>query len=273
VRLSPDGRKTVAHIFDLRKGARDVWVDDLERRVRSRLTADPDALFPIWDPRGERIAFSSAREGRPPQVYVRGPEASGEERLLLDAPGVRFARDWSPEGERIALEDYAPDRRVRFQLWILELGPPQRLTPFAHGPANTYDPRFSPDGGQLAFTSEETGRPEVVVASLDGRSHLQVSSGGGFLPRWRRDGRELFYLTAKGELVAVSVTREARLAVGETRRLFSPPVASPVGMSQPFFGSDYDVTADGQRFLFNLGSESAQGSFVVRLGWQRALMP
>jgi serine/threonine-protein kinase len=162
---------------------------------------------------------------------------------------------------------------VRFQLWILTLGPPPRLAPFAQGPANQYDPRFSPDGRYLAFTSEETGRPEVVVASVDGTSHLQVSSEGGVLPRWRRDGHELFYVTPAGELVAVDVTPGPRLLVGQRRLLFSAPVGSPGSMSQPFRGPEYDVAADGQRFLFNLGAESAQESFVVRLGWQRALTP
>ena len=269
VRLSPDGTKAVAHVFDLRKGARDIWVDDLQRGVRSRLTTDPlDAVFPIWDPRGERIVYGSARRG-PPQLYVRPAEASGEDRLLLDVPGVRVARDWSPDGERIVMEDYAPDRRVRFQLWILAPGPPPRLTPFAHGPANKYDPRFSPDGRYLAFTSEETGRPEVVVASLDGTSYVQVSSGGASLPRWRGDGQELFYLTPRGELVAVGVTPGPQLTLGERRSLFSPPLGPSGSMSQPFSGPDYDVAEDGQRFLFNLRADPAEGSFVVLIGWQR----
>jgi Tol biopolymer transport system component/DNA-binding winged helix-turn-helix (wHTH) protein len=275
VRLSPDGKKAAAHIFDVRKGARDIWVDDLVRGVRSRLTADPvDALFPVWDPRGERIAYGSARRG-PPQLYVRSAEAAGEERLLLDVPGVRFPRDWSPDGGSIVIEDYSPDRRVRFQLWILALGPPPRLLPFAHGPANKYDARFSPDGRHLAFTSEETGRPEVFVASLDGATQRQVSSEGGFQPRWRGDGQELFYLTPHGELVSVSVTPGLHLAVGGRRPLFSLGVGTSgvIPQAGPLNGPDYDVTADGQRFLVNLGAESAQGSFVVLLGWQRTLKP
>jgi Tol biopolymer transport system component len=273
VRLSPDGKKVVSHIFELRKGARDIWVDDLVRGVRSRLTTDPrDAVFPIWDPRGERVVYGSARRG-PPQLYVRAPEASGDDRLLLDVPGVRLARDWSPDGDRIVMEDYSPDRSVRFQLWILALGPPPCLAPFAHGPANKYDPRFSPDGRSLAFTSEETGRPEVVVASLDGASYLQASSGGGSLPRWRGDGEELFYLTPRGELVAVRVRPGPPLVLGGRRSLFSPPVGPSGGMSQPFSGPEYDVAADGERFLFNLRADPAEGSFVVLVGWQRARMP
>jgi dipeptidyl aminopeptidase/acylaminoacyl peptidase len=229
-------------------------------------------VFPIWDPRGERVVYGSARRG-PPQLYVRAPEASGDDRLLLDVPGVRLARDWSPDGDRIVMEDYSPDRSVRFQLWILALGPPPCLAPFAHGPANKYDPRFSPDGRSLAFTSEETGRPEVVVASLDGASYLQASSGGGSLPRWRGDGEELFYLTPRGELVAVRVRPGPPLVLGGRRSLFSPPVGPSGGMSQPFSGPEYDVAADGERFLFNLRADPAEGSFVVLVGWQRARMP
>ena len=273
LRLSPDGTKVASHIADVQKGTRDIWVDDLARGLRSRLTTDQsDALFPVWDPTGARIAYSSARRG-PPQLYVRGTQASDEDRLLLDVPGVRFARDWSPDGRHIVLELFRPEARVRHQLWLLALEPPGSLTPFAHGDANKYHPRFSPDGLHIAFTSEETGRPEVVVASLDGTSYRQVSSDGGFLPRWRGDGRELFYLSPLGELVSVGVTPGRRLALGDRRTLFALRVTPSVGMTQaaPFYGPDYDVTADGQRFLFNQGAESAQTSFVVLFGWQGSL--
>jgi Tol biopolymer transport system component len=272
VRLSPDGRKAAAHVFDLRKGGRDIWVDDLARGVRSRLTSDsPDTMFPIWDPRGERIAYASARGGLPPQVYVRDAASSGVEQLLLDAPGIRFPRDWSADGRRIALEDFMSDRRARVQLWLLTPGPPASVAPFMHGTANKYDPQFSPDGGSLAYTSEETGRPEVFVAALDETSRRQVSSKGGSQPRWRRDGRELFYISQDGELVAVSLTPGRELSVGQSRPLFSPPVRSTGMMTG--YGTQYDVSADGERFLFSVLSTQSEASFVWLLGWQGELRP
>jgi Tol biopolymer transport system component len=271
VRLSPDGRKAAAHVFDLRKGGRDIWVDDLARGVRSRLASDsPDAMFPIWDPRGERIVYASARGGVPPQVYVRDA-VSGDEQLLLDVPGIRFPRDWSPDGRRIAIEDFMSDRRVRVQLWLLTPGPPSTVAPFMHGTANKYDAQFSPDGGFLAYTSEETGRPEVFVAALDGGSGRQVSSRGGGQPRWRRDGRELFYISQDGELVAASVTPGRKLGVGQARPLFSPPIGSNNMMTG--YGTQYDVSADGERFLFSVESRHTQASFVWLLGWQGAVRP
>jgi eukaryotic-like serine/threonine-protein kinase len=100
-----------------------------------------------------------------------------------------------------------------------------------------------------------------------------VSSAGGFLPRWRGDGRELFYLGPQGDLVSVGVTAGRGLELGDRRTLFALRVTPSIGMTQaaPFYGPDYDVSADGQRFLFNQGAESAQTSFVVLLGWQGAL--
>ena len=273
VRLSPDGRKTAAHVFDVSKGGRDIWVDDLARGVRSRLTSDaPDTMFPIWDPRGERIAYASARGGRPPQVYVRDAAPSGQERLLLDVPGIRIPRDWSPDGRRIVLEDFMSDRSTRVQLWLLTLGPPSSVAPFMHGTANKYDPQFSPDGGYLAYTSEETGRPEVFVAALDGASRLQVSSKGGNQPRWRRDGHELFYISQDGELVAASVTTGRELTVQQSRPLFSPPLRSTGSMTTGY-GTQYEVSADGERFLFSVLSTHTEASFVWLLGWQGALRP
>ena len=124
--------------------------------------------------------------------------------------------------------------------------------------------------GELAFTSEETGRPEIVVASLDGASQRQVSSEGGYQPRWRGDGQELFYLSLRGELMSAGITPGQAITVGQRRPLFSHPVGSG-GSNQ--YGPEYDVTANGQRFLFNVGAESAQAAFVVRFGWQRDLKP
>jgi len=161
---------------------------------------------------------------------------------------------------------------VRFQLWLLTPGPPPSVTPFMHGPANKYDPQFSPDGVHLAFTSEETGRPEVFVAALDGTGQRQVSSKGGSQPRWRQDGRELFYISPQGEFVAASVTSGRELSVGLGRPLFSAPVGSTSSMINGY-GTQYDVSADGERFLLPLEAEQAQGSLVWLLGWQGAVQP
>ena len=163
------------------------------------------------------------------------------------------------------------DRRARVQLWLLTPGPPASVAPFMHGTANKYDPQFSPDGGYLAYTSEETGRPEVFVAALDGTSRRQVSSKGGSQPRWRRDGRELFYISQDGELVAASMTPGRQLSVGPIRPLFSAPVRSTGMMTG--YGTQYDVSADGERFLFSVLSTQSEASFVWLLGWQGAVRP
>jgi Tol biopolymer transport system component len=136
--------------------------------------------------------------------------------------------------------------------------------PLSSAPANQHSPRFSPDGRLLAFVSEESGQPEVYVMAVgEPGQKARVSAAGGRLPRWRGDGRELYFLAADGLLTGVSVAAGEPPSTGKPFPLFHAPSANPL---------DFDVDASGERFLFSLPVDPRPGAVIaVALGWQAAI--
>jgi hypothetical protein len=182
--------------------------------------------------------------------------------VLLRAPGVQLPRHWSPDGQLLAYEDFLSSRRDQRQLWLLSLSDGERRR-FREVTANVYNPRFSPDGRTLAYVSEESGLPEVYVGRLDGATPpLRISRSGGLLPRWRADGRELFFFQPNGMMISVDPAAETT-----PRFLFHVD-----GIIATDF--DYDVAPDGQRFLVRLAPE-AEGSSGLQLAlhWTHATRP
>ena len=261
IRLSPDGKRVAFQRLDKENGASDVWLIELARGTTSRLTFDPandgDA---VWSPDGGRIVFSSTREGLP-NLYQKLSSGAGGEELLLKTEDDKIANDWSPDGRHVL---YNAMSRQSSDLWVLPLFGERRPEPFARTDFQESGGRFSPDGRWIAYTSDESGRFEVYVQSFPASGgKWQVSNGGGGSPRWRRDGRELFYLSADGKLMAVEVdgssdTFEARVP----RPLFEPRVGAISG------DSPYDVAADGRRFLVKvLVEETVPAPVTVVLNW------
>ncbi len=240
LRISPDGRRLAATVFDSSKRAADVWLYDFARGIRSRFTSGPsDNTDPVWSPDGEQIVFQSDRKHQG-DLY-RKPTNGGNEEPILEGEGQRTADDWSPDGRFLALESREPRGERRVSLLILALDGKGTLTTFLRRRADFGDARFSPDGRWLAFTSEESGRNEIYAAPFPGPGgRVQLSTSGGVMPRWRRDGKELFYLSADLRLMSVEIqTSGATLDAGVPKVLFEPhPLPS-------FF----DVSPDGQRFL------------------------
>jgi serine/threonine protein kinase/Tol biopolymer transport system component len=232
-RLSPNGRSVV---FGRSGGA---WVLDLKRGVPSKITSDPaTGATPVWSPDGLKVAFASNRNGGF-GLYASTVGAVGAEQLLRKFSAEVVLTDWS-RGNFIAYTDSG-------DLWALSLdsGEPVRVTTTS---VLESDGQFSPNGGWIAYVSQEPtgvtrlGEGDVFVQSFPRPGHkLQVSTGGGALPRWSHDGKELFYVAPGGQLVAVSVAlRGASLALGPATPLFQVPL-DPTR-------SRYSV-ADGGRFL------------------------
>jgi len=263
-RLSPDGRRAAVAVRDPKTGIRYVWLYDVASGLPTRLTSSSgDGLQPIWSPDGLRLAYASARESAP-DIYILDL-ASGREELALSLPGTQVSFDWSPDGSHIVYGDYSPARRPPFRLGVMSTvagakPPPAQEAP----PYSEYAASYSPDGRWLALVSEESDQPEVYVAPADGKGERRrVSSAGGEHPRWRRDGRELYYLDGGGRLIAVPVSAGASgVEVGAPQVLFTAGAAA----------IDFDVAAAGDRFLFQMGTESRpQPPIVVTLDWAAAL--
>jgi Tol biopolymer transport system component len=266
-RVSPDGRRIVFEDLGL-GGAEDLWMLDVSRGVRSRLTAElaPD-LSPVWSPDGRSVIFTSKRNG-PADIYWKSA-AGGDDVLLFASSAEKAVTSWSRDGRYVAFYTTgATDRGV----WILPLdgsSPPKPGTPFRVVQSGAFDwsGEFSPDGRWLAYASRESGTDEVFVTpSPSGGAKWQVSSGGGAHPRWRADGREIFYLTAAGELVAVSVTPQgADLAFGTPASLFH--THRPMDANTPF-----EVLDDGKRFLvLSSGEQGSARLLTLVTNWTRQL--
>ncbi len=262
-RVSPDGRRVAAAVGDPRTGARDVWIYDVTSGLPTRLTfGHRDAVYPIWSPDGSRIAFGSARKGSP-DIYVRDL-ASGLETAVLELPGVQLPNDWSPDGSRILYRDFLPAREPPNKIGIHNLSGSSSPEAPPGTPRGEYDARYSPDGRFLSLVSEESGEPEVYVVPIGDRGERRrVSAAGGSRARWRRDGRELYFLSADDRLMAVAVSSGAAgLEFGQPRVLFA---AGPSAI-------DFDVGPEAGRFLFQISAESGrQPQLVVNLNWTSVL--
>jgi len=272
-RLSPDGRKVAVDVVDPVRNTRDIWIYDAATGVRTKLVSgSPPNTFspanPVWSPGGDRIAFFSYRKGkgRSTALLVKPINGAGEE-VLLEAPYENWPDDWSSDGRFVSLGTLPASGKRNFQLWVLSMAGDRKATPFATDAPIQEDSRFSPDAQWIAYKSNESGTSEVYVRPFPGPGgKWQVSTAGGGSPRWRRDGKELFYLSVDNKIMAVPVRLSPTFQAG-------PPVALfKLSGSGEAFGSSYDVTADGQRFLVNNPlSELGSPPFTLVLDWPALL--
>jgi WD40 repeat protein len=265
-RISRDGRQVVFAVLDVQTALLDLWLHDLPRRVSTRFTFEPAVnVFPVWSPDGGRIAFASNRKGRH-NIYQRATSGSGDDEVLLPpAAAFRYPTDWSTDGGLIAFQASSAEGNTGLDVWIFSFTD-RRERPFLATSFQEWSAQFSPDGRWIAYTSDESGRAEVYVRPLSGSSgKWQVSSGGGSYPRWRRDGREVFYIAPDKTLMAVEVKAGSTFDTGAPEPLFRTQIRSTDS------GSQYDVSADGQRFLINTIVAEEQSAITVVQNWTAAL--
>jgi eukaryotic-like serine/threonine-protein kinase len=260
-RISADGEKVAAAIEDKRTGTSDVWVFDLTRGVSTRLHSDPtDEKSPVWLPDGSKILYRSDRKGVP-DIYEIAVGVLGSERRLLDQPGVQQPEDVSRDGRFLVYGNNT--QTTAPEIWILPLNGDPKPLPWLQTRFAERSPRFSPDGRWIAYESDESGDPEVYVARTEGGGEKQrLSPAGGRRPRWRRDGREMYYATPDGFLAAVPITPGKRLEAGAPVQLFHLEAAI----------EEYDVAPDGSRFLVSAPSEKVRESPIrVIVNWPATL--
>jgi Tol biopolymer transport system component len=264
-RLSPDGRRLVVGQYQPGEASGGLWLHELERKLETRLTVDSgDDQVSAWSPDGREVAYGS---------IGRTPAASGIFRIAADRPGqgrALFAAEtftnpeaWTPDGRRLVYMETGGQGRN--SLWIRSLDgdpSPRRL---GQGNASEWASDVSPDGRFIAYTSDASRRREVYVRALDSASgEIRISNEGGLAPRWRRDGRELFYVDDNGRLMAVPVRSLDPPGFGTPEALFAARLEE---------GSDrqYDVFPDGRRFLLNRSRVEEREPISIVLGFNARL--
>jgi serine/threonine protein kinase/Tol biopolymer transport system component len=263
-RLSPEERRVV---FDeTNRGSRSVWTLDLATSARSRLTfPGSDDWQPIWSHDGLRVLFGSYRNG-PIDMYIKPASGGGSDQEFMRSPIQKGPRDWSRDGRFILYTQDSPE--MKEDLYARDTSDTGAAIAIAATSAREFDGRFSPNGRWVSYVSTETGTNEIYVQPFPPTGgKWQVSVGGGHSPRWRGDGRELFYLTPQGDMKVVAVTAATNgqpFTAGEAQTLFH---VAGIRSGAPG-NTAYEVTGDGQRFLLNLLKGSPPPpSISVILNW------
>jgi Tol biopolymer transport system component len=271
-RLSPDGEKVAVDILDRRSGTTDIALFDLTRGGKlSFVTTDPIADWtPVFSPDGKQLAFASARSGVP-HVHVKSlNSAEGVVPIVEPSRTVQFVSDWvqGPEGSFIVYQDLTPT--TRGDLMLVPLWGDRTPRPLVNTPFNDTDGVVSTDGKWLAYVSTQTGRNEVYVRAIDPASEARlVSIAGGLSPRWKRDGKELYYLATASTMPFGGTVPDGRLMSVTISSDGRPGVPTPL-FSVRARGSQYD-TKDGQRFLINVESGSGSLPITIDLNWTTRL--
>ncbi len=266
-RLSPDEQMIAVSIGNLRgPPGRILWLLQVGANKQSRLNLGSPGSGPVWSPDGKSLAFTSRREG-PGDLYRRPITSDAQAELLLRSPEWKIVTDWSNDGTRLIYQQ--KELKTQWDVWTLQLDGTKRSTPLLRGEANEQHGRLSPDGKWLAYTSDESGRPEIYVRRLpQSEAHWKISSAGGVQPEWRRDGKELFYISSNRSLVAQMVEGGENLDIGVSQPLFTVDTEGVLTTPGTFH---YSPSADGQRFLVNTVVGRGTPTITVVVNWTAAL--
>ncbi len=268
-RVSPDGRFLARQRVDLMTNNPDIWVEDLERGPRVRVTTaiEPD-IHPVWSPDGRHLAFVSGAPPRRPgkrSLSIAAADGTGVVRSFPCPREYCEPTDWLPLQRQLLLN---VSDSTGSDVWTMspETGAAE---PLLAGAFDERDARISPNGGWIAYVSEESGRAEVSVRSVSGPpTRIGISADGGDQPVWRRDGSEMFFVDTEGHVRSVSV---------QWARDGAPKFASPTRLNVPrigvgHWGTQYDFSPDGSRMYFLPRNDDPPPHEIhVVMGW-RALL-
>jgi Tol biopolymer transport system component len=240
-----------------------IWSYDISRQTLTRFTFEGKTNNrPVWTPDGKRIAFYSDKEGSL-NIFWQLADGSGGLERLTTSETVNVPESFSPDGRVLAFHEADPTTG-RNDIWVLQMSD-RKAQPFLKTYFNQGNPRFSPDGHWLAYTSDESGQIEVYMEPYPGPGgKWQISTEGGREPVWNPNGRELFYRSGN-KMMAVDVATQPKLTVGNPRMVFQGEYVSATNQF-----SNYDISPDGQRFLMLKPTEQVQAAptqINVVLNW------
>jgi DNA-binding winged helix-turn-helix (wHTH) protein/Tol biopolymer transport system component len=244
----------------------DIWLVDLQRDAPTRLGP---GNTPLLSPDGAQLAFTSGRTNGIADIYTRSTLGRSEDHLVLRTPENKIVNDWSRDGRYLVYASTSAETKM--DLWVMPTGTSggSKPAPLLVSAFNEFQAQISPDGRWIAYASDESGRWEVYVQAFPGLGAKRaISAGGGSEPQWRRDGRELFYLSDDGVLMSVDVTPGEPLQVSRPTTLFRTPI--PIAGEMYTRRNHYIPDADGRRFLLTAASD-AQEAITVLVNWTARL--
>jgi Tol biopolymer transport system component len=263
--ISPDERYLAATGRDSMAG---LWLLDIERGASTRVVQD--GSWPAWSPTGEMLVYSAPRVDGIADLYVRTIAMTGaaDEKLLLQTSESKIVQDWSRDGRYIVFASRNP--QMKHDLWLLPMAGDRKPIPYLQTSFSQQQAQVSPDGRWLAYSSDESGTWEVYLQSFPVPGGKRtISVGGGGEPKWRADGRELFYVRPDHTLMAVEIPGgDPTKGVGAPQPLFSVPLNGDTGN----FRSRYMVLSNGTRFLFYALDDTTEAPITVLVNWP-ALLP
>jgi Tol biopolymer transport system component len=269
-RISPDGQRLVAAIYDVERGSQDLWVFDLKTAAGRKLMSGPgmrDAA--VWAPDSNRLAYLHGYGGRTPLLAMRGLGEKDAEEAMRSGQ-FQMPSDWSSDGRFIAFGNSGFPRfasETQGDVWVADLKRERKLLPVLNTAAHEANGAFSPDGKWLAFTSNESGQTELYVQGFEAGEtprvtgeRYPVSRSGALAVRWRKDGRELFYMGFDGTVYAVPVVLGRQPRFGAASPLFQISIEARASIHAV---PGFDVSADGQRFVIPVIDMSRPAPAVV----------
>ncbi len=269
--LSPDGTRLAFGKNNRSTLSSNIWLLDLSRGTSTRFTfGSAKDSQPVWSPDGSRIIFSSNRDG-PYNLYQKLVSGVKDEEVLLKSSEDKSPDSWSRDGHFLLYS--ALNAKTKYDSWVLPLEGDRKPVPFLITEFQEGLARFSPDGRWVAYTSDETGTYEVYVRSFSMNSggtatqssgKWQISNGSGLDPHWRGDGRELYYRSVEGRVMAVEIVTHPEFRSGKPQ---------PLGPQAPLENAPamWDSTADGKRFLLAQVTKPGPEQYTVVLNWQAEL--
>jgi Tol biopolymer transport system component len=270
--ISPKGDRAVVDLFA--NNNRDIWVVDLQRSVAQPVITNP---FPdwtaSWSPDGSRLAFASARSNDGvTKIYEASSTGAGTEAVLPSGDVSSIPVHWSADGKYIVFSRLRQGNTSSYDTWLLPLFGDRKPAPLLATGFDKFQARVSPNSDLVAYSTNESGTYQIVVQTFPDASggKWQISANGGFEPKWRRDGRELYYLGPDGKMMSVSIAGPP-FSAGRPVELFQTPLA--VNRAQPTRDRRYDVAPDG-RFLMVVPSSSGPAApYSVVVNWSAGLAP